>query len=107
MDPQIIYFLKTHFTNLGAFEKFEKFGISDTKTSTQYIRGDIHGDRYTISCHELYIIAKRVDEKDLYLDVCVNAQQVITLLNKIKNQENIVPSEKANILSSAMRDNII
>lgn len=90
MDQIIISYIHKHFTNTQIFQS----------ERTIYLVGYIHGNRYMISKQELYIITKLVDKKDLYIAVCVNMQEVMDLLNQIKNQENIVPNERAKILSS-------
>ena len=91
MDTSVVDYLTSNFNSVKQFT---------TQTNTHYITGEIHGYEYMISIQKFYIITKRVDNKALYVSICDNDTQVIDILNKIKNKENIVPNEKAKLISS-------
>ena len=91
MDQLILDFINKYFNNIEQFE---------SDLGTKYIVGHIFGDRYMISQKDLYIVTKRIDGHDLYVAVYENCHQVIELLNKIKDKENLIPNDKAKMLAS-------
>lgn len=90
MDQSIKYIMNKYFTNIEEFE---------TSTNTKYIVGLIFNDRYMISKKEDYIITKRINGRDRYVAVYSSEIEVLQLLNKIKNKEELRPNEQAQLLA--------